>query len=574
MTAGPIRRNPVRDALSLCRPHFLAAALFSAVANLLYLAPSLYMLQVYERVVPTGGLVTLAVLSLVGLAALATLSALGWLRARLLVRAGARLDEALAEPTLRLISARPGLSQLERAAAMRDLDTLRAGVAGTAAAALFDLPWTPIYIVAAFLLHPALGILSVVASIVMLLLAWGSERAIARPVREAGEAAAIANARAGQITAYAAEVRALGLTRALARLQLGDRAEVARLQNEAAFGGNRHSHLAKFIRLALQSGALALGAVLVTEGSVSGGSIFAASLLLSRALAPIELVAASWKTLLQSRTAYQKLSALHAGEAPRAHTRLPAPAGRLSVEHLTVVAPVGERVAIADASFAIEPGEVIGVVGMSGAGKSTLLRALVGASPPARGQIRIDGASIADWEPEALARHIGYLPQNFIMFPGTVKENISRFRGLLGEEEAGFDLDAAVIAAAEGIGAHEMILRLPHGYDTRIGVGGTGLSAGQTQRVAIARALFGDPALIVLDEPTAHLDVNAQHAFLKTLGRLRQRRATVLFATHSTDMLAAADKLLVVRDGRIDRLSTLADALPALAPVSHAPVTA
>ena len=561
--------NPVRAALESCRPHFVAAAAFSALANILYLTPSIYMMQVYDRVVPTGGLVTLVAVSIVAAAGLATLSALTWLRARLLVRASARLDAELAGPILRVIVARPGLSQLERAQAMRELDALRQGVSGPAAAAVFDLPWAPIYILVSFLLHPALGIFSLCSTLVLLLLAWSNERAIHAPVGAAGQATNAAYARQLQISAYASEIRALGLATALAEVQLAERAEVNRLQAKVSFTGNDHGSLVKFVRLCLQSGALALGAVLVVDGAVSGGSIFAASLLLSRALQPIELVVASWKPLLQSRSAYEKLFALFAGPAPREHTSLPAPTGAIQAERLTVLAPASERVALSEASFSIGSGEIIGIVGSSGAGKSTLLRALVGASPPARGHVRLDGASIADWDPEQLARHIGYLPQNFIMFPGTVKENISRFRGQLGEDAQA--LDAATIAAAQAIGAHEMILRLPQGYDTRIGSGGIGLSAGQAQRIAIARALFGDPKLLALDEPTAHLDAEAQHAFIRKLSQLRGQGTTVLFATHSSDILASADRLLVLREGRVERLAALADVVPALRPVSHSP---
>jgi ATP-binding cassette subfamily C protein len=568
-----VRKEPVRDALRRCKPHFVAAAIFSAVGNILLLTPSIYMMQVYDRVVPTGGLVTLAAISVVALFALATLSLLDWLRGRLLIRASAQLDLDLAEPVLRHAVSRPELSQVSRAEAMRDLDTLRQGIASPAAAAVFDVPWTPIYVLAAFLLHWALGLLTLASAGLMLLLAWHNERRIDEPIRVANEAAGSALARQRHISNHAAEVRALGLVTALCRRQLAERSALNRLQWRAAFIGGNHSGLLRFFRLTLQSAALALGALLVVEGSVSGGAVFASSLLLSRALQPIEQMVGAWKTIIQSRLAFDRLGRLFVNQQDRDYTLLPAPLGAIQVERLVVAAPMTDRVALADASFAIAPGEIIGVVGASGAGKSTLLRAIAGATLPARGHIRFDGASSTDWDPERLAVHIGYLPQNFILFPGTVKENIARFRTLLGDDPAA--VDAAVIEAAGQIDAHEMILRLPNGYDTLIGTGGIGLSAGQTQRIAIARALYGKPSILILDEPTAHLDGQAQHAFVKLLSGLRKDRTTVLFATHSGDILASADKLLLLREGRVERFGPLsqvkADTRPKGRPVSHVP---
>ncbi|MET0270153.1 MAG: ATP-binding cassette domain-containing protein, partial [Sphingomonas sp.] len=258
------------------------------------------------------------------------------------------------------------------------------------------------------------------------------------------------------------------------------------------------------------------------------------------------------------------------GSGRREHTRLPAPTGAIQVQGLAVVTPQNDRLVLADINFAVSAGEIIGVVGLSGTGKTSLLRALAGAVLPTRGHIRFDGASSADWDPEQLARHIGYLPQNFVLFPGTVKENISRFRGDLGDDPE--MIDEQTIAAARAIGAHEMILQMPQGYDTPIGSGGIGLSSGQTQRIAIARALYGSPRLLVLDEPTAHLDANAQHAFMKTLSQLRGTGTTVIYATHSGDILASADKLLLLANGRIERFAPLAEVASAVdRPVSHSP---
>jgi PrtD family type I secretion system ABC transporter len=550
--------NPIRRALERCKPHFVAAAIFSAVSNVLALVPSIYMMQVYDRVIPTGGLMTLLVLSAVGLMGLMTMSLLDWLRSRLLFRAGARLDALLAGETLSLVLSRPRLNGLARSEAMRNLDTLRSGISSTAASALFDIPWAPIYVIVAFLLHPALGALVLGAAILVLALAWHNERALRAPVQLAGSAAAATYSRQAQLSANAGEVRALGMVQALAIRQLEDRAGVNELQRTASFSGGNHSGLSRFLRLVLQSAALGVGALLVVEGKLSGGAVFASSLLLGRALAPIELVVASWKPILQTRAAYIGLSQLFGDQPAPEHTRLPAPVGSIQVQNLTMLAPESDRVAIADIGFAIEPGQIVGLVGPSGAGKSTLLRALAGADLPARGHVRFDGASTADWDAELLARHIGYLPQNFILFPGTVKDNIVRFRRPDAEVSAA-ELDAAAIEAARTIGAHELILQMPQGYDTFIGHGGTGLSAGQAQRIAIARALFGDPRILLLDEPTAHLDVEAHRAFGQMLARQREAGHTVVFSAHSADLLGNADKLLLLRDGRIERFSPISE---------------
>lgn len=558
--------NPVRDALQRCRHHFISAGLFSAVSNLLMLTPSIYMMQVYDRVLPTGGLVSLAAISAICLFALGTLSILDWLRGRLLVRAGALLDHELAGQTLRQVVSRPELSRLQRAEAMRDVDTVRQGISSPAASALLDAPWAPIYILTAFLLHPALGALALVASILMLGLAWHNERSLDKPLRAVGAAASAAYAKQNQISAHAAEVRALGMGSALAARQLAERAVVNTVQAQATFTGGSHSAVIRFFRLALQSGALALGAVLVVEGQVSGGAVFASSLLLSRALQPIDQIVGSWKSIQQWRNAYVNLTEMFVGETPRHHTQLPAPRGALSVERLMVANPSNDRIALAEISFEVAAGDIVGVVGLSGAGKSTLLRTIAGATQPARGHVRFDGASAQDWNSEQLARHIGFLPQNFALFPGTVKENIARFRGVIEDDGT---IDAAVIEAANSVGAHEMILRLPEGYDTPIGTGGLGLSAGQSQRIALARALFGKPRILLLDEPTAHLDTVAQHAFMKTLSALRVEGFTVLFATHSSDILASADKVLLLKEGRLERYGSLIEASSAARPVSH-----
>jgi ATP-binding cassette subfamily C protein len=550
----------------------VAAAGFSALSNLLYLAPSLFMLQVYDRVLPSRGLGTLAGLGVVTLFALAALAGFEWLRSRLLIRASARLEAELATPVLEATMRGAALSRLARSEAMRHLEALRQGVASPSMVAAFDAPWTPVYVAVGFMLHWSLGLAMILSGAALLLLAWLNDRIIATPMKLASDAAGRAYARQAHSASYAAEVRALGMVTALARSQAQDRELANGLQTRASFAAGDIGSIIRFFRLALQSATLALGAVLVIEDQISAGAMIAASLLMTRALAPVEQVVAAWRQLISSRIALARLRELFLDDAQPVRTLLPRPTGTLQVEGLTVVAPHDERRTLTDVSFALTAGEIVGLVGHSGAGKTTLLRALGGAVEPTAGQVRLDGASRSDWDPERLARHIGYLPQDPVLFPGTIKENIVRFRHALGEDDDA-TLDAAAIAAAEAIGAHEMIARLPQGYDTPVGAGGTGLSAGQAQRIAIARALFGDPALLLLDEPTAHLDADAQRAFAAMLVRQRTRGATVLFATHSTDALAGVDKLLVLAAGRVERFGPIV-ATPATPPVSKVtPVT-
>jgi len=544
----------------MCRSHFHAAALFSAAVNLLYLTPSIFMLQVYDRVIPTGGTMTLALLGLITLAGLSCLALLDWLRTRVMVKAGARFDAQLAGPLLDAVMTLPALSRAERAEAMREFDGLRGFFSSGATLAALDAPWVPIYLAAACLIHPLIAGFSLVTGIVLLLLAWSNERATHRLYDEFSKASTLAYARQGHMTAYAAEIRALGMGRALRTRALAERAQANDAMMTANFASQRHMSLIKYVRLAAQSTVLALAALLAIEGAISVGAVFAATLLLGRALAPIELVVGSWKSIAKARSSYGRLSAILTSVRPAPSMSLPVPLGRIAVEGITVATPLQDRVALADASFAIAPGEIIAMAGPSGAGKSTLLRALVGAIDPVRGSVRLDGVALTDWRPDELARHIGYLPQEFVLFAGTIRDNIARFQTTLGGDAAAIDL--AVVAAARRVRAHEMILRLPSGYDSLIGHGGVGLSVGQAQRIALARALFGAPVVLVLDEPSANLDADAKAALLELIVTLRQDKVTTIFASHDDDLLNAADKLLVLAAGRVARFAPLPTAAP------------
>lgn len=543
--------EPLGGALRACGRHFAWAFLFSALVNILYLAPTLYMLQVYDRVMATGGVMTLLFITVVVLVALFTLAALDGMRSRLLVRAGLRLDRMLAGEVLgRLISrAKAGARAPRVGQAMREFDNFRQTLAGPGVLSLFDAPWTPVYLLFCFILHPVLGAITLAGGLILLVLAVLNERSVKPKIQKAGEAAASAYL-AQETAANSAEVvKALGMRNALVARQLTDRTTATEMQAEAAFAGGKYSGAIKFTRLALQSLALGVGAWLAIERQISAGAVIAASVLLSRALQPLEQLVGAWSGVVQGRAAFQTLVQLfteYPPEAPR--TQLPRPKGLVQVEQVGVRA--GDAMILKGVSMSIQPGEVVGLIGPSGAGKTTLARVVAGALEPDYGTVRLDGADLQDWEPDRLARHVGYLPQDSILFHGTIRDNISRFEGFTGGDPA--EIDARVIAAAQAAGAHEMILRLPKGYDSMLGMGGRGLSSGQSQRIAFARAIYGEPAMIVLDEPNAHLDAEGEGALMRTLLELKARGAAVLLVAHRTGILNAADKMIVIRDGVIE----------------------
>ncbi|WP_239016955.1 type I secretion system permease/ATPase [Sphingomonas ginkgonis] len=539
----------VQAALQACRRHFLYAALFSAAANLLFIAPMLYMLQVYDRVVPAQGQTTLLFLTLILIGALLALAGLDALRFRLLVRAGACLDGALAPQVMRSTflqgDAHPRLARQ----AMREFDTLRQALTGPAMLGALDAPWIPVYVAVAFLIHFWMGMLAVAGAALIALLAWRNEQETREPLQQANTAAARAYASYDTAIASADVVRALGLREALVRGHGEERRDSLALQTGAGIASARLAAESKFVRLFLQSSALGLGALLAIDGLISPGAIFASSFIVGRAMAPIDQLVGGWRSIVQARGAIAVLDRLLGGNPlDVSRTLLPAPTGRLDVRGLGIATP-DRQLIIANISFQLKPGEFAAIVGPSGAGKSTLVRALAGALTPSTGEVRFDGAEQRDWDPEQLARHIGYMPQETVLLAGSVKANISRFQGWMGEP--GDAIDEQTVAAARLAGAHDMILALPGGYDHRIELGGRGLSAGQAQRIALARALFRDPAYIILDEPNASLDSEGDAQLIRTLEQLKAQGRTILVVAHRLSMLPVVDRLLVIRDGQL-----------------------
>ncbi len=550
----------LNDALRQCRRHFMAAAVFSLLINVLYLAPTLYMLQVYDRVVPTAGKTTLLFITIALALALLALSGLDMIRNRLLVRASQRIDALLAPRILKQMMATDSSSAGQ---AMRDFDAIRSTMSTPVIASMFDAPWTPVFLAVAFMLHFWIGVLAVVAAALLVTIAWLNQRATRAKMEIATNAMAAAHNSQQAAAVHGTTIKGLGMTDAIVERQLDHRRNALSNQIQAQFSGSKLTATSKFFRLFVQSAALGLGALLAIAGYISAGAIIASSVLLSRALQPIESIIGAWSTLAAARSAMHRLSrAFDAMGETRIYTALPAPKGLLDVEDVGVRGRDGRPILVG-VSFRAEPGKILGIIGPSGSGKTTLGKILVGALQPTVGTVRIDGARLTDWDQDELGPHIGYMPQEPSLFEGTIKENIARFAKAATIEEAK-KIDEAVVDAARDSGVHELILQLPQGYDTPLGLMGAGLSAGQSQRVALARALFGNPSLLVLDEPNAFLDQAGEASLIGSLDKARERGACVIVIAHRRGVLEAADRLLVLDEGRPKMIGPSADVVARL----------
>ncbi len=502
-------------------------------------------------------------------------SALEALRARTLTRIGAALDAEIGPRIFSLSVRAPlrGAKPDQAGQPLRDLEQLRAFLAGSGPAALFDLPWLPVYVAVCFLFHPLIGAAAIGGAVLLASLTLAAELATRAPARSATAHAGRRLALSEATRRNAETVAALGLEGRLGRRWAAVSRDHAHAQQRASDLASGLGAVSKACRMALQSGVLALGAYLVINNQASGGIIIAASILVARALAPAELAIANWRGFVTARQSWQRLAeALERHPADATPLTLPNASASLSVEALHVVPPGAGRATVHDASFQLRAGQALGVIGPSAAGKSTLVRALVRIWAPAHGRVRLDGADLGQWAPEHLGAQIGYLPQETELFAGTIAENIGRFAPDAKAE--------AIVAAARAAGAHDLILNLPRGYDTVLGEGGAGLSAGQRQRIGLARALYGEPFLVVLDEPNANLDAEGEHALTQAILGVRGRGGICVVVAHRPSALAAVDHVLMMHEGRVQAFGPKDEVLkrvlrPAPAPVPvPAPVPA
>ncbi|WP_153774625.1 type I secretion system permease/ATPase [Pseudomonas sp. MNR3A] len=544
-------------ALGEFKSTLISVGCFTALINILMLVPSIYMLQVYDRVLTSQNETTLWMLTLMVVGFFVYMGVLEAVRSFIVIRVGHRLEQRLNLNIYRAAFER-NLRQGDGAAgqALNDMTQVRQFVTGPALFAFFDAPWFPVYLAVIFLFNVWLGVLASAGALLLVLLAVLNERLTQRPLAEASSLQQQSSSLAGSQLLNAESIQAMGMLGALRQRWFALHGRFLELQNRASDTSAVITATSKSLRLCLQSLVLGLGALLVIEGQMTPGMMIAGSILMGRVLAPIDQLIAVWKQWSGAQLAYKRLETLlQEHPEPPVPMSLPAPDGQLSIEQVSG-GPPGRRVAtVQQVSFALAPGEVLGVLGASGSGKSTLARLLVGVWQPLAGHVRLDGAELSQWDRDALGPHIGYLPQSIELLRGSIAENIARFGELDGHK---------VVEAARLAGVHELILRLPQGYDTRLGEGGGDLSGGQKQRIALARALYGSPCLIVLDEPNSNLDSLGEAALANAIVQLKALGRTVVLVTHRSAALAQADKLLVMNDGRVQAFGPARDILQAL----------
>ncbi len=537
-------RSPLSAALADCRHAFVGIALFSAALNLLQLTGPIFMLEVYDRVIPSRSIPTLVGISILAAVLFGFQGLLDIVRGRVLVRIAGSIDESLSQRVYDVAAKLP-LKALTPPGyqPLHDLDRIRSFMSTVGPAALFDLPWMPLYLGICFLFHPLIGITATVGGVILVAITLLTEFLSRQPAREASGLADSRMALAEASRRNAEVVQAMGMARRLGVVWGSyNRRHLSAQQRVADIAGGLGG-LSRVLRMALQSAVLGVGAYLVVNQQASAGIIIASSILTSRALAPVEVAIANWRGFNAARQSWRRLNGL-LGMLPadQARMELPKPAASLTLEAVSVSPPGTQRLVVQGVGFQLKAGQGLGVIGPSASGKSSLARAIVGVWPAAQGKIRIDGAALDQWSSEALGSHIGYLPQDMELFGGTVAQNISRF-----DAEPGAD---AVIAAAKAAGVHELILALPDGYETQVGEGGGALSSGQRQRIGLARALYGEPFLVVLDEPNSNLDREGDDALTGAILGVRARGGIVVVVAHRPSALAGVDNVLILLNGR------------------------
>ena len=566
-TPDCFERSELTRALWVFRREFLVVGVFSMVANVLMLSPTLYMLQIFDRVMSSRSELTLLAMSLITLFLFCVMAFAEWMRSRVLVRAGVRLDALLGTRVFNAsFEANLAPSGVSPARAFGDLIQIRQFLTGNGILAFFDTPWTPVYMAVLFILHPMLGFMALFFAAVQGALAWFGHRTTVVPAEEASKAGSEATAYLQGKLRNAEVLEPMGMVHNLRPHWARRHDQAQQLQGRAQALTHRITAWSKFIRYAQQSLALGAGALLVIDGQLSPGGMIAANVLMSRALAPIDMLVGAWRGFIGARGAFGRLEALLGAHPERdlALSRV-APQGALTLRGVVAVAPGRAEPILKGVSVAVSPGTVTVVLGPSGSGKSTLARCMVGIWPGVSGEVLLDGLPIAGWDRNELGPYLGYLPQDIELFEGSIAENIARFGEVSSEQ---------VIAAARSAGLHEMILRFPKGYDTPIGEAGNLLSGGQRQRIGLARAVYGDPVLVVLDEPNANLDDVGEAALVRTVQELKAKGRTVFLITHRPGIVAVADRLLILRNGMVQADGPRDEVLAALraAQAAQAPV--
>lgn len=550
--------SEIESILKKMKRTYLAVGVFSLTITFLMLVPSIYMLQVYDRVLNSRNEMTLLMLTLVMLGLYMLLGLIDFIRQLILSRLGAKFDIALSDRVFNAVYEHSLKNNLggNPSQALHDLASLRQFISGTAPVVFFDVLSMPVFIFASFILDVYFGIFLIVGGCLLLMLAYATERATKKPLAEANATAIKAANYTNNTLRNAEVIESMGLLKTMrGRWQLMQY-KILRLQGDASDRANLIGAVTKFARMTLQSLALGLGALLALKGDISPGVMIAATVLIGRALSPVEQVIGTWKQFVSTRGAYARLSELLSMYPVRAESmRLPVPQGRVAVEGVTASAPGSKAVVLSNITFSLEPGSVLGVIGPSGSGKSSLARLLVGVWGAQSGTVRLDGADVYQWDKNELGPHVGYLPQDIELFEGTVAENISRF----GEADA-----EKVVQAARLAGVHELILKFPQGYDSQVGAGGAMLSGGQKQRIAFARALYGDPCLFVLDEPNSNLDEMGEEALARAIVQLKNAGKTVVVITHRGSLLMHTTQLLLLREGTLQLFGSREQVIAAL----------
>lgn len=535
--------NSLQAALKACKGSFISVGVFSLFVNALMLVPTFYMLQVYGRVVTSGSLSTLAMLTIIMVILMVTTGLLEWIRSRIMVRVSNKLDVTLSRHVYRASFQQALATGGMNASAqpLSDLTNLRQFMTGNGVFAFFDAPWLPIYVAVMFMFHPWYGWMAVGCAIVLICLAFANEKATVKSLSTANKENTAASLYTTKNLRNAEVIESMGMLDTLINRWSLRQKKVLLLQSTASDNGGAITAISKTFRVLVQSLVLGLGAYLAVNHEISQGLVMAGSVLLGRALAPIDLIIGSWKGFIAARGQYNRLNEiLDKLHSEPTRMSLPPPEGNVQVENIIVSAPGSRTPILKGVSFTVQAGTVVGVIGPSASGKSTLARGLLGIWPTQHGVVRLDGADISNWDKSELGPHVGYLPQDIELFEGSISENIARFA----------DVDAEqVIQAAKVAGVHEMILLLPRGYDTIIGSDGVNLSGGQRQRIGLARAIYGTPRLIILDEPNSNLDEVGERALSYALTYLKATGATIFVITHRTNILSQLDRLMVMNDG-------------------------